>query len=598
MSLFSELPELIIELANAHDGCFDTALSMIDCFSQVKYHNKSIKFQPLSADSLALPDYEWHPVYQDLYFNENEWHELIQQAQKRYGKVWLDIFDSYGVEILNKNKNRVSGIKLQASILDNQEVFEALEGCDLSDCELMLNFSAYSLNKIHRKLCQYKKLGARQIIIQVGFQSYPTKLEDTGLQKIRIIRAQYPHFKICFADHVSAECIEAIDIPVYATLLGCDYIEKHACIDRSKSKYDYYSALQKDEFDVLSEKLTSLMKCTSGPFISASECEYLNKTETPAISKKELASRTCVSSADLIFRRTAKKGLGYSEIKELQKKGYVLADKASPGELFSVESFKKAKVGVIIACRMKSSRLKNKAILDLKGKATVEWCLESCLQLESIDDVILATSDLGDDSCLEEYTKETNVKFWAGSPDDVISRYLGACHRYDIDVVVRVTADCPFISKEVYKILIESHRESGADYTVAKDVTIGLGCEIINTEALERAINFFGEAKHSEYMTWYFKNNPHVFKVNEVDLPCEYITRDRLTLDYQEDLDMFDRMLREIDSQRLEVSTQSILDILRENEEINSINQGLGMVYKDNQDLISLLNRETYMVVA
>ena len=79
--------------------------------------------------------------------------------------------------------------------------------------------------------------------------------------------------------------------------------------------------------------------------------------------------------------------------------------------------------------------------------------------------VILATSKLEEDEILEKYTHDNNVIFWQGDPEDVISRYIGACENYGVDTIVRVTADCCLISPEIAKLLIKSHFINGADFT-------------------------------------------------------------------------------------------------------------------------------------
>jgi N,N'-diacetyllegionaminate synthase len=259
---------------------------------------------------------------------------------------------------------------------------------------------------------------------------------------------------------------------------------------------------------------------------------------------------------------------------------------------------KGARVGAIVACRMKSSRLKHKAILPINGRASVARCLDNCLQIEGADVVVLATSTLDEDNILESYTLDGNVKFWRGDPEDVIQRYLGACQEFGIDVIVRATADCPVVSPEIAKILLEHHVRTGADYTAAREVAVGTGCEIYSTEALRRVIKYLGKAEYSEYMTWYLRNNQDLFKVEFVDLPSEMVRDYRLTLDYSEDLEMFNRLYAELEKKKLAPSLLNIFSILGENPSISSINSNMTLQYKSDADLINTLNRVTKINVA
>ena len=200
-----------------------------------------------------------------------------------------------------------------------------------------------------------------------------------------------------------------------------------------------------------------------------------------------------------------------------------------------MKSLNTKKIGVIVACRMKSSRLKKKAILPINGQPSILLCLDSSLRISNVDLVVLATSVLKEDDILENFILGRKVKLWRGDPDDVIQRYLGACEAFGIDVVIRVTADCPYISYEVAEILLRHHLKTNADYTAARKVTLGTGCEIYSTHALRKVIQYLGRAEYSEYMTWYFRNNPDIFKIELVDLPGLLIRDYRLTLDYPEE---------------------------------------------------------------
>ena len=50
-------------------------------------------------------------------------------------------------------------------------------------------------------------------------------------------------------------------------------------------------------------------------------------------------------------------------------------------------------------------------------------------------------------------------------------------------------------------------------------------------------------------MTFYFLNNPKYFKLNIVDLPKIFIRNYRLTLDYKEDLEMFNKLFTKLNQQ-------------------------------------------------
>ena len=96
-------------------------------------------------------------------------------------------------------------------------------------------------------------------------------------------------------------------------------------------------------------------------------------------------------------------------------------------------------------------------------------------------------------------------------------------------------------------------------------------------------------------MTWYFQNNKDIFKINIVNLPDHLVRDYRLTLDYQEDLDMFEALLKKLKSKP--ITTRNIFKILDNNPEISAINSHITLTYKTDKKLINKLNRETRIKV-
>ncbi len=257
------------------------------------------------------------------------------------------------------------------------------------------------------------------------------------------------------------------------------------------------------------------------------------------------------------------------------------------------EDFKKANIAAIIACRLKSSRLPKKAILKIGEMTSIELCIKNTLKINNIKNVILATSDNKQDLELSKYTYDDSVIFHQGDAEDVTRRYLDIINELKIDVFIRITGDMPYVSADIADYLLIKHFEMGADYTVALESSIGTSVEIINTSALKKVKKYFPNAEYSEYMTWYFQNNPEHFNLNFVDLPQEWVRDYRLTLDYQEDLDMFNHIEKHFKFNNLDYSILELYKFLDKNPKISELNNHLSLVYKTDQELINLLNKKT-----
>jgi len=585
------LPLVVCELANSHGGRFDVLNSLIDAFGNLNYPRKGIKFQVFAADTIALPDFAWYRVYQELEITSVEWRSLINRASS-LGEVYIDVFDLFSVQVVAENQVSIAGIKLQASVLENDEVLDVLKALDLAAMKLFLNVSGFELSEVHRILERFRPL-SWHLILQIGFQAYPTALQDTALQKISILRTAFPELPLGIADHADANSDFAELAPLYAHLLGCTHIEKHFCIERATAAYDGYSAVEPEQMQRICSRLIELTAATHGPFINAAEHIYLAKSIQIPVLRENLQGGNRIRPENLLYRRTAQTGLSWNEIETLQRQRHIIARGKAGNEALKRSDFRPAVVAVIVAARMKSSRLKRKALLPIAGRASVERCLDQCLSVAGIDKVILATSDLEEDAVLANYCCDGRADFWVGDPDDVISRYLGACDAHGVDVVVRVTADCPLVAKEIIEFLLASHFETGADYTAASDAAVGTAGEIINVSALREVINRLGRAELSEYMTWYFRNNPDIFKLNIVELPTDWVRDYRLTLDHEEDLILFEAIFKQLPPSNSGYALADILAILDANPDLPKLNGHISLKYKTDQKLIEILNQKT-----
>lgn len=588
------LPYLLIELANSHGGDLRVLEDTIARYAAIPYAQKGLKFQAFAPDMIALPDFSHHELYRRLAFDLDTWTRLVGLAQER-GDVWLDIFDSFGVTVLEHNRHAIRGIKLQPSVLENLEVRDALQRVGIADKEVILNVSGLAMPVIEDLVGQFRAL-SNQLFLQVGFQAYPTKIEDTGLGKLRALRDADLGCRFALADHADGSTLFAQVAPVLGFILGCELVEKHFVLDRAEAEFDSFSALEPDDMHAAAQLLLDAYAATSGPFINTQEAEYLTSTIQKPVARRPFRSGDLVATSDLLFRRTSQEGMSLADIRSLQSERKVLGGALTAHQVFTRENFRPARVGTLVAGRLKSTRLTKKALLPIGGMPSVERCLMQCASISTSEKTILATSTLDEDTELASLTFQRvdgGVEVWRGDPTDVIDRYLGAARAFGLDVIIRVTADCPFVLPDIAGLLVNEHFAAGADYTSAREFAVGTAVEIINVAALERVQEHFGRCNHAEYMTWYFQNNRNVFKVNIVDLPRELVRDYRVTLDYPEDLAMFEALVPLLPTPDRAILATELFGTLDSNPGIAAINAGLPLRYRVDAQLIETLNQET-----
>lgn len=249
-----------------------------------------------------------------------------------------------------------------------------------------------------------------------------------------------------------------------------------------------------------------------------------------------------------------------------------------------------------IQVRMNSNRLTGKALSMIDGKTAIERVVESVALSKLVSQTVITTTEDASDDTLAAFCRERGLPVFRGSVLNVVERFYNAARAYRADIVVRVTGDCPAISAELMDFLIEAHIRAQADYTAINTdmVPIGVYSEIISFSALERLCRSGANFDYSEYMTYYFRNNPTFFKIQVIDPPRHLqFPKYRLTLDYAQDLEVFNLLYRALRERKMAFSLSNIDKVLREQPAIAKINEHLGLKYKTNQDLIRNISEAT-----
>ena len=139
----------------------------------------------------------------------------------------------------------------------------------------------------------------------------------------------------------------------------------------------------------------------------------------------------------------------------------------------------------IVTARLGSTRLPAKALLPIAGVSMVEYVYWNLWE-SNVDGAVLCTLDSFFADCCP-----FRVIVWA-SDRDVTGELRAAADIYHADHVVRVTADCPFVTSEIINRVIVEHLESGADYTYNHNDNLfsvtpeGIDVEVVTYAALQK----------------------------------------------------------------------------------------------------------------
>ena len=200
----------------------------------------------------------------------------------------------------------------------------------------------------------------------------------------------------------------------------------------------------------------------------------------------------------------------------------------------------------IIQARMGSTRLPGKVLKPFGDTTVIRYMLERVEQSKLIDFTIVATSINQENDVLVDHLADYET--YRGDEDNVLSRFCELAEWCRPNLVVRLTADCPFIDPQLIDEVIQQTIEAKADYgSNVNPATYpdGIDVEVFTFEALETAAQQATTQYDLEHVTpyiWQHAQNP-VNKQNDVNY--RHI---RWTLDTQEDYENLTNMVELFDN--------------------------------------------------
>ncbi|MBN1877193.1 MAG: Gfo/Idh/MocA family oxidoreductase [Anaerolineae bacterium] len=252
------------------------------------------------------------------------------------------------------------------------------------------------------------------------------------------------------------------------------------------------------------------------------------------------------------------------------------------------------KIGYLITARLKSTRLPRKLLREVKGKPIFSHMLDRLKLAQRVNEIIVCTSTEEEDLPLVSLAKREGVSYFCGDPDDVLKRLSDATTAFNLDYILNITGDCPFVDPVYVDRIAKAYEETQVDLIRALDLPHGCYSYGIRPDAF-REILKIKDSKHTEVWGRYFTDTD-LFKVYDlpIDNPLHRRPDLRMTLDYSEDLAFFEAVFDQLYQEGKVFSLDEILTLLNQHPEIVAINQHCAQLYKKRwtaQSEISLKSR-------
>ncbi|MCP4520542.1 MAG: glycosyl transferase family 2 [Cytophagales bacterium] len=234
-------------------------------------------------------------------------------------------------------------------------------------------------------------------------------------------------------------------------------------------------------------------------------------------------------------------------------------------------------IGFIIQARTQSTRLPNKVLLPFyQEQSLLEILLNRLKEHFPQTPIILATSDQEADNPIEELGTKLGVNIFRGSEKNVLNRFIEAGERYNLEKIIRICSDNPFLNISFLEQLVTKATTSNSDYISFKlkdgTPTIkshwGIFAEYTTLGTLKKVLEHTNDFLYLEHVTNYIYAHTNIFDVDLLSLPS-YIQDEegiRLTLDTPSDFELYQKIYTALGEEKSQ-SVEILLDYVKNSKE-------------------------------
>ena len=336
---------LIAETACSHNGNVKELKRLIRRVSKTKVN--IIKFQIFYPEERTFKGDDEYDLFHRLSLNQTEWSSAIKLARYHKLKIFADIFGHKSFNLAKKLK--VDGFKIHNEDSSNYNFVKKILD---EEKPTFVSISGFENKELENVIKKYKNY--QNFIPTIGFQNFPTAVDDHNLKEIQILKNAYPYLNVCYTDHISCKKLNlSKKFPSYAFLSGADYCEKHIAPELNKKYEDFESAVLPEHLnEVLNyyNKIKTFSSFNSKKFQSS--LDYRKKFKKFYFYKKNFKKGHKVTARDLCLRKFKLFNLPSNVNLSL---GKLLKD-VNKNDYVSKNHFKRNKVGIVILSRSLSKR--------------------------------------------------------------------------------------------------------------------------------------------------------------------------------------------------------------------------------------------------
>lgn len=233
-------------------------------------------------------------------------------------------------------------------------------------------------------------------------------------------------------------------------------------------------------------------------------------------------------------------------------------------------------INVSIEARMTSSRLPGKVMMNLGNTFVLDMMVKRIKNSKYINDIIIATTINKEDDVIVEFCKKNNISYFRGSENNVFERVLQTHDKFNTDLIVELTGDCPFLEESIIDKVIETYLNNSYDYVsnwIEHTYPIGMSVQVYKYEDLKKISKKELTYQDKEHVTPEFYTSGK-YKIFNVKAPEELTYPElSITLDTKEDYEIMNNIANHFKT--IDFTLSDIIQYVKLNPKLLNINSSI-----------------------
>jgi len=232
-------------------------------------------------------------------------------------------------------------------------------------------------------------------------------------------------------------------------------------------------------------------------------------------------------------------------------------------------------INVSIEARMTSTRLPGKVMMPINGKINLAIMIDRIKKSKLIDNIIVATTINPQDDEIVHWCKKNNIDYFRGSENNVYERVLQTHKKFDTDIIVELTGDCPLIDYTILDKAILLYQNSHCDYvSTGGNYPIGMGTQVYSLKTLKSVSkNRLLQYEDMEHVTPYIYTSGKYKVLSIKPTNTQKLDNLSITLDTKEDFEVISNVCKNFSN--FDFSLEDIVSFAKNNPSKVALNKNI-----------------------